>query len=76
MNMNSKKLYEKLLEVGKRYTTNETLIKVIVGAIIGILFSLGFLTSCEVTSSQLFRAHDLYHKITNESCIFVDKVTK
>jgi hypothetical protein len=68
------KIYNTITSFLKRYTTNETLIKVVGGAIIGILFSLGFLTSCEVTSGQLYQVHDLYHKITNESCIFVDKV--
>ena len=66
-----KKGYNKLLEVLIKYGCNETVAKVVTGAVIGILVAL-FMTSCDtITPTQLHVAHDLYHKVTDEPCIFV-----
>lgn len=66
-----KKGYNKLLEVLIKYGCNETVAKVVTGAVIGILVAL-FMTSCDtITPTQIHTVHDLYHKVTDEPCIFV-----
>lgn len=68
-----KKGYNKLLEVLIKYGCNETVAKVVTGAVIGILVAL-FMTSCDtITPTQIHTVHDLYHKVTDEPCIFVVK---
>lgn len=71
-----KKGYNKLLEVLIKYGCNETVAKVVTGAIIGILVAL-FMTSCDsITPTQIHTVHDLYHKVTDEPCIFVVQENK
>ena len=68
-----KKGYNKLLEVLIKYGCNETVAKVVTGAIIGILVAL-FMASCDtITPTQIHTVHDIYHKVTDESCIFETK---
>ena len=58
------RIYNKITSILKKYGMNETLIKVIGGAIIGILFSLGFLTSCKsITSEQIETIIEIYKVI-------------
>lgn len=68
-----KKGYNKLLEVLIKYGCNETVAKVVTGAIIGVLVAL-FMTSCDtITPTQIHTVHDIYHKVTDEPCIFETK---
>jgi hypothetical protein len=65
-----KKGYNKLLELLVKYGCNETVAKVLTGAVIGILVAL-FMTSCNtVTPTQIHSVHELYHDITGKQCIF------
>ena len=58
------RIYNKITSILKKYGMNETLIKVIGGAIIGILFSLGFLTSCKsITAEQIETIIEIYKVI-------------
>jgi hypothetical protein len=52
----------------------ESWAKVIAGAVIGALVAAGVLSmpSCEsVTPAQIHTAHELYHALSDEHCIFV-----
>lgn len=52
----------------------ESWAKVIAGAVIGALVAAGVLSmpSCEsVTPAQINAAHELYHVLSDEHCIFV-----
>jgi hypothetical protein len=64
MKATGESIYNKIFSIFKKYGLNETLIKVISGAIIGILFSLGFLTSCtSITAEQIERLIEVYNCI-------------
>ena len=57
-------IYNYISELLKKYGVNETVIKIIGGAIIGILFSLGFLSSCStITAEQIDRVIEIYTAI-------------
>lgn len=69
--------YKKLLELLLKYGCNETVAKVVTGAVIGVLVAL-FMSSCDtVTPTQIHSVHELYHDITGKQCIFeVEETTK
>jgi hypothetical protein len=74
----NEKWYNTLLNLLVKWGCNETVAKVVAGAIIGALLAVGVLTSCDnISASQLYTIHSMYHKITDEECIFtVDEKTK
>lgn len=71
---NNKENYTWLTSLFMGWGLKEAWAKLLAGAVIGALCAVGFLTSCsEVTPSQIYSAHELYHSITDKPCIFVDE---
>ena len=62
--------YKKLLGLLIKVGCNETVAKVVTGAVIGALVSL-FFTSCNsITPTQIHTIHSIYHKVVDDKCIF------
>jgi hypothetical protein len=74
----SKKAYKWLTEHLTSKGIGSVWVKVIAGAVIGILTAVGILTSCSnITPTQIHSVHELYHDVTGKSCNFeVEETTK
>ena len=71
---NKEKNYTWLTSLLTGWGLKETWAKLVAGAIIGALCACGFLTSCsDITPSQIYSAHELYHNVTDKPCIFIEQ---
>lgn len=71
-----KKGYKKLLELLIKWGCNETVAKVVTGAVIGILIALCCNSCKSITPQQIYKYHEIYHKVSNSDCIFEVENTK
>lgn len=70
-NQNNKETaFNWLLGVFTKWGVGETVAKLIAGALIGAMVAVGLLSCKTITTEQMHTAHEIYHQLTNDPCIF------